>query len=419
MRLPGFLVATVAAAVLLWPGRPSAQVAGGPTLAVSGHTNQAPWVASHGRFVAVSWGASAGGKADVFLAVSRDAGQTFAAPVRVNAAAGEARVSGEIAPRVALVPAIGTADPEVVVLWNARDGATQIKIARSRDGGRTFSAAAALQQPGAAGERGWQALAVDRRGTAHAIWLDHRGMAGGNDGAAEHTGEHDGVAMAQRSGLYYSSQSGGPAAERELFKGVCYCCKTALATGPDGSVFAAWRHVFAGNYRDMGFTVSRDGGKTFSPLVRVNQDGWSINGCPDDGPAMAVDGRGAVHLVWPTVRGGTEGALLYAVSHGGRSFSTPAQVATLGGPKPSHPQIAVNGSGQIVIGWDEVRGGVRNVAISRVTSTAGGAPSFGSPETLDTAQGAYPVLAAVPGGWLAVWTSGPPDRAVIATKVIR
>lgn len=417
-RWPGFLVATVAA-VLLWPERPAAQVAGGTTLAVSGHSNQTPWLASHGRFVAAVWGASAGGKADVFLAVSRDAGQSFAAPVRVNAAAGEARVSGEIAPRVALVPAAGAAEPEVVVLWNARDGATQIKIARSRDGGRTFSAAAALQQPGAAGERGWQALAVDRRGTAHAIWLDHRGLAGGAAKAAGHQGEHDGVATAQRSGLYYSSQSGGPATERELFKGVCYCCKTALAAGPDGSVFAAWRHVFAGNYRDMGFTVSRDGGKTFAPLVRVNQDGWSINGCPDDGPAMAVDDRGAVHLVWPTVSGGVEGALLYAVSRDGKSFSPPARVPTLGGPKPSHPQIAVNGAGQIVIGWDEVRSGVRTVVISRVTTTVGGTPSFGSPETLDAAQSAYPVIAAVPGGWLAAWTSGPPDRAVIATRLIR
>ena len=85
--------------------------------------------------------------------------------------------------------------------------------------------------------------------------------------------------------------------ERELFKGVCYCCKTAMAIGPDGAIYAAWRHVFAGNLRDMGFTVSRDGGKTFSPLTRVNQDGWSINGCPDDGPAMAVDAKGTVHLV--------------------------------------------------------------------------------------------------------------------------
>ena len=100
-----------------------------------------------------------------------------------------------------------------------------------------------------------------------------------------HKGEHDGVAMAQKSGLYYW----GGAPERELFKGVCYCCKTALTIGPRGEIHAAWRHVFAGNMRDMAFTMSRDGGKSFSPLLRVAEDGWSIAGCPDDGPATAVD----------------------------------------------------------------------------------------------------------------------------------
>jgi hypothetical protein len=76
--------------------------------------------------------------------------------------------------------------------------------------------------------------------------------------------------MAQQSGLYYSALAGTKPAERELFKGVCYCCKTAMATGPKGEIYAAWRHVFAGNFRDMGFTVSRDGGKSFSPLLRVH-----------------------------------------------------------------------------------------------------------------------------------------------------
>ena len=155
---------------------------------------------------------------------------------------------------------------------------------------------------------------------------------------AGHKGEHDGVAMAQQSGLYYAADG---TAERELFKGVCYCCKTAMATGPKGQIYAAWRHVFAGNMRDMGFTMSRDGGKTFTPLTRVNQDGWSIQGCPDDGPAMAVDAKGTVHLVWPTVKN-EQGVILYATSHDGVTFAPPVRLPTLGSPKPSHPQIVVS-----------------------------------------------------------------------------
>ena len=335
------------------------------TLAIPGRTNATPWIASSGSFVAVVWAASVSGKGDVYIATSRDSGRSFDTPVRVNAVAGDARVSGEIAPRVSLRSVAGAA-PEIAVTWNARDTGTAIRTARSKDGGRTFSAPVTLQAPGAAGDRGWQASAMDEAGTVHTIWLDHRGMAA--DKAADHAGhkgDHDGVAMAQKSALYYGPARAG--AERELFKGVCYCCKTAMVAAPGGVLYAAWRHVFEGNLRDIAFTSSRDGGKTFTPMTRVHQDGWAINGCPDDGPAMAVDAAGTVHMVWPTLLNGTDGTLLYATAAAGKTFGKPLRVPTLGSPKPSHPQIAIDGAGLPVIAWDEVRDGVRRAAFGRAS----------------------------------------------------
>jgi hypothetical protein len=223
-----------------------------------------------------------------------------------------------------------------------------------------------------------------------------------------HKGAHDGVAMAQQSGLYY--WGGGP--ERELFKGVCYCCKTALAVGADGAIYAAWRHVFEGNFRDIAFTASRDGGKTFSPMTRVNQDGWKIDGCPDDGPAMAVDRSGVVHLAWPTVSN-DKGVILYATSRDGNTFGKPQQVPTFGTPKASHPQIAIDGSGTVVIGWDEVRDGARSAGIVDVT-----AQGFGTPQSLGKAS-MYPVMAAAERGLVAAWTSGPPNQSAITVRRIR
>ncbi len=376
------------------------------TLAIPERANSAPWVAAVGSFVAVVWGAAADGKADVMLAISRDAGQSFDAPVRVNATSGDARIGGEIPPRVALSPRDGAANPVVTVTWNAQapDG-TQIKTSRSLDGGRTFAPAISLQATAAAGDRGWHASTLDSRGTVHVIWLDHRGLAADKTaGGMGHKGEHDGVAMAQKSGLYYASDAGG--GERELFKGVCYCCKTAMATGPNGEIYAAWRHVFDGNMRDMAFTMSRDGGKTFSALARVHHDRWAIDGCPDDGPAMAVDNAGTVHLVWPTVPNGTEGALYYASTADGRTFTSPVRVPTLGSPKPSHPQIAIDGKNRIVVAWDEVMNGVRTATARSVTNHSGRI-DFGPPTTLATDGPAmYPVVAATARGWIAVWTTG-------------
>jgi hypothetical protein len=385
------------------------------TLAVAGRTNVTPWIASRNDFVAVAWGASQKGAGDVFLAVSRDGGRRFDAPVQVNAIAGEARISGEIAPRVALSNGVDATTPEIVVLWNAKKDGTGIRLARSRDGGRTFTPAQTLQASGAPGDRGWAAMALDSKGAAHAIWLDHRGMATGGEHSG-HKGEHDGVAMAQRSALYYASASPAGLRERSLFPGVCYCCKTAMAIAPDGAIYTAWRHVFEGNFRDIALSVSRDGGATFSPMTRVNQDGWSINGCPDDGPAMAIDGSGTVHLAWPTVSNET-GVILYATSRDGRSFSKPVQVPTFGTPKASHPQVAIDGSGQTFVGWDEVRSGVRSAGIVQVKSTKDGV-TFGVAESLGPAS-MYPVMARAERGLVAAFTSGPPDQSVIKVRRIK
>jgi hypothetical protein len=375
-------------------------------LGVRDRVNSTPWIAASGSFVAVAWTGSVAGKGDVFVAVSRDAGAAFSSPVRVNSVEGDARVSGEIAPRIAVLGRSGS-DPLITVTWNAKECTTQNRTARSRDGGRTFAEEMNLQTKGAPGDRGWQASTLDARGTLHTVWLDHRAMAAKSDADhSEHKGEHDGVAMAQKSGLYYAADG---VVERELFKGVCYCCKTAMATGPNGEIYAAWRHVFEGNMRDMAFTASRDGGKTFMPLVRVNQDGWSIAGCPDDGPAMAVDAKGVVHLVWPTVKN-EQGVILYATSPEGRSFTKPVQVPTLGGPKASHPVVAVDKGGRVFVAWDESKGGIRTAAVVQLGGNH-------APELLGTAT-SYPVLAATDNGIVAAFTSGTPERSTIGVRVI-
>jgi hypothetical protein len=299
-----------------------------------------------------------------------------------------------------------------VVLWTAKGAATSIKLARSRDGGLTFSSAEELQMTGAPGDRGWPALAVGPDGTARALWLDHRGLAVKRPPAA-HAGVHDGVAMAQRSALYFASAAGRPSGEREVARGVCYCCKTALAIGADGVIYAAWRHVYPGNIRDIAFAVSRDGGRTFSAPARVSEDGWEIHGCPDDGPAIAVDGKGIVHVVWPTVvrRGkDLEGALFYASTTDGKRFTPRMRIATLGGPKPSHPQLVVQG-GRVVVAWDEQHGG-RRVAAVRAWRPGTGQPVI---EMLNAGgAGSYPVLAATDGGIVAAWTSGASGASTIA-----
>jgi hypothetical protein len=382
-------------------------------LGVAGSANSNPTLSARGSFVAVAWGATTPGKGtDVYVALSRDAGATFGAPVRANAESGEARISAERPPVVALVPS-NRATPDVAVLWTAGGSGTPLKLARSGDGGRTFARPREVQAPGAPGNRGWASMTADQAGTLHVVWLDHRDTAGAAAGRETSGHAHrDGAAMAQRSGLYYAQVGTGAIAERLLARGVCYCCKTAVAAGPGNRVATAWRHVYPGNLRDIAAATSADAGRTFTTPQRVSEDGWAIDGCPENGPSIAFhDGR--LHLAWPTVLGGREpaGAIFYAYSRGGGSFSSRIRVPVLAGRDPEHVQIAGADAGRVVVAWDEVVDGRRTVVASRLQLTASGA-AVGAPTLVSPGRPArHPALAPAPGGVLVAWTDGPSETA--------
>lgn len=431
-RIGTMLILALVVMVGTW-ARTSAQAPAGVTLAVTGRTNATPWIAADGQFVAVVWGATRDGRSDIYLATSDDAGTTFGAPVRVNALVGDGRVSGEIPPRVALHRAAGAARSEVVAAWNAKDQGTGIKLARSRDGGRTFAAPLVLQAAGAPGDRGWHALTVDAAGTAHVVWLDHRGLAEAKaaeaattpatkSGAAAHaghgSGDHDGVAMAQKSRLYYARVGDtSVVTDQPLAAGVCYCCKTALAPTSRG-VVATWRHVYAGNMRDIAFQWL--GAPSAAQPTRVSEDAWAINGCPDDGPAMAVGAGDRVHIVWPTVIPGPEpmGALFYSAMTNGVTFGARQRVPTLGAPKPSHPQV-IDAHGRVTVAWDESSDGLRSAAVVSGERASDGTIRFGTPQKLAAIDGptSYPVLAETSQGVIAVVTAGAPTASTI--RVVR
>jgi hypothetical protein len=387
-------------------------------LAVPGRSNSTPSISADGDRVAIAWGASQpSGATDVFVAASSDGGRSFGAPVRVNDVDGDARLNGEQPPRVAITGAT------VSVVWTTNgENGTRLLFATSSDGGRRFANAAVVPGGDGPGNRGWENLiAADRR---YVIWLDHRELArqDGEVAASHHdhaalaakAAKPDGVAMAQKSKLYVAALDGATA-PIAVTGGVCYCCKTALAAA-DGMLAAAWRHVYPGNIRDIAFTLSRDGGRTFAPPLRVSDDKWVLEGCPDDGPALAIDRARRVHVVWPTLI--TENnaetiALFYATSDDGKRFTPRERIPAQG--MPHHPQIAIGFDGAPIVAWDESAQGSRRAAAARVTGGAGGRHDFAREVLGDVAL--YPVIAAVRDGVVAAWTSGKsPDSVIRVTR---
>jgi hypothetical protein len=379
-------------------------------LAVPGSVNTAPSVAAQGRTVVIAWAASRNGVTDVYAATSRDGGAVFSPPRRVNDQDADANFNGDQATRVTIG---GTqASPVITVIWPVRKSA--IRMARSVDRGKSFARTVTMHDPHLQGVRGWHSATAGPDGTLHALWLDGRNAEGVSDPTTKIP------ASQQRQDVFHAAlMPDGRILETRVATDVCYCCKTAVAVGPSGRVYAAWRHVFSGSIRDIAFSLSRDSGASFAPLVRVSQDNWAINGCPEDGPAMVVDASDAIHLVWPTVVSeGQQKALFYAFSQDGRGFSDRRRIPTQGPTTPSHPQLALGARGEIAIVWDEVQDGKRRVSMSRLPQPATKeGPRWSPPLVLSAEEPArFPVVAGLVNGFVVAWTSGAPDTSVIAVR---
>ncbi|HKT79479.1 MAG TPA: hypothetical protein VJP86_04625 [Vicinamibacterales bacterium] len=406
--------------------------AGSVALSVQGRASANVSIAASGTTVVAVWSASTpNGAADIYAAVSRDGGQRFGSPVRVNSVPGQANVNGEQPPRISLAVDPSGKVALMTVVWTAKgENGTRILSAQSRDGGRTFSRSADVPGSTASGNRGWQAITSDANGRTSVVWLDHRGLV--EDAATMAVKHHemshqhaepgvtDGVAMAQRSHLYYAAV-GDAASVRGLAGGVCYCCKTAIALGPAGAVSLAWRHVYPGNLRDIAFSISRDGGKTFGTPVRISEDQWHLEGCPDDGPAMVVDSKSRTHIVWPTLvtdaasKTATIG-LFYTTSSDAARFAPRVRVPTEG--VPHHPQLALGGAGPLLT-WDELLGGKRQIAVAQLTTGADGRAIFKRQIVSSGEPSIYPSIASTAGGAVIAWTSGAPSESVIRVAQVQ
>jgi hypothetical protein len=433
-RLPASLLtitalATAAAAPAVVRAVPAADDTAAVVLAVPGHANAHPSLATDGNVAVVTWSARAGGRTDVYAAISTDAAATFGPPVRVNAVAGEAVASAERPPRVAFGAVDGRRTIGVLWIGAARAPAgPRIVLSASSDDGRTFAAPVVVSGADTKGIRGWASLAAGRDGKFHATWLDGREAVPGPDAGAHPHHQHApaagtasrpaGAAPARassRQDLYYATIATDTIDTARLATDVCFCCKTATLVAPAplaaatraGDVFVAWRHIYPNSERDIALAVRNAKTGLFAPSVRVSADRWQLQACPDDGPAVAVSGTGRLHAVWPSIADPAaarpEKAIFHARSTDGRTF-TPRRRLDAPGSGAAHPQVAAAADGSAIALWDAgAEGGRRVLALS-----------LSEPATpIVLGPGTHPVAAPTPHGFAVAWTSGTGDAAVI------
>ncbi len=285
--------------------------------AASDGTVYAAWVEHRGR------------EADVWLARFDAEAKSLGQPVRVNPNAGEATAWRGDPPTVAV-----SAEGTVYVGWTARDEAaphsTTLYLSASRDGGRSFAPPVKVNDDRKHCDHGLHSLAVAEGGHVYVAWLDDRNVE--PQGPSEGGGHMH--AEPNREVFFASSEDGGRTftQNRKVAGDACPCCKTSLAVGDDGRVYAAWRQVLPGNLRHIAVASSEDGGRDFSTAAIVSDDRWELQGCPVSGPSLAADAGGALRVLWYTAGEAGRPGLYWSESRdGGRTFSPRRAVAAAGG----------------------------------------------------------------------------------------
>lgn len=373
------------------------------TLAPSGASNPTVATGPDGATTYVAWVSGREGEpGDVLLTMVPWDG-TAAEPVRVNDVPGDATAHLQAPAQVAVGPEgnVYMAWQNNTVIEGRRFPASDLRFARSVDGGRTFSPAVTINDDvdGPPASHTFHNLTVTRDGTVVLSWLDgredaHGGHAGMDMEMSEGPGPSVRVAVSRDGGATFEPSV---VVDRET----CPCCRTALAAGPDGTLYVAWRKIFDGDVRDVVVARSTDGGRSWEAPVKVADDGWVFPGCPHAGPALAVGSEGALHVAWYTGR--EDGAGLYHVvsRDRGRSFG-PAEPLLAGGwVPPSQVALAPGAGGAIWMAWEDRRGEQPTFHLAR-TSEEGSWNDDGS----EVLSGSNPAFSAGVRGAVVAWLEG-------------
>lgn len=306
----------------------------------------------------------------LLVARSEDGGASFSSPVAVTPEPENIAADGENRPRIAVAR-----DGTLLLVWVQslpKRFTANIRFSRSTDGGKTFSAPVTLNDDDRVTGHSFSSMALDGVGRVAIVWLDGRDRDAVREQGGKFAGSSIYMALSADNGASFS-------ANRALTRHTCECCRTALAWTPQGPV-AFWRNLYDGSIRDFALAYLDDG-----RVRHASDDQWRIEACPHHGGDIAADAGGGLHLVWFT-NGATRQGLFYKRIDGARESASLAfgDAAAQAG----HPAVAVAGD-TVVLTWREFDG--RVYAAMAMRSDDGGV-SWGAPQRLAESAGAadYP-----------------------------
>lgn len=303
-------------------------------------------------------------------------------------------------------------DRTLVAHWLQKSGAGtyayDVRLSRSTDDGRAWSASTTPHHDGLQREHGFASLLRMPTGGFSLVWLDGRHTSA--------TGEHDAPgASGGAMSLRYATFDGQwrQTSEVQVDDRVCDCCPTTAVMTREGPLVA---------YRDRGTDETRDiyvarfeGGKWAAPRA-AHADNWQIAACPVNGPRLSARGR-EVALAWFTGKDNVGRSFVAFSKDAGRSFGAPIRLDADG--SLGRVDVALLPDGSAVASWIESSDKGGRIAVRRVAPNGEVSP----PATVATVSAGrisgYPRMAFHAGELVFAWTEGDASTTHVQTAVAK
>jgi hypothetical protein len=303
------------------------------------------------------------------------------------------------------VPAMAVmADGTLAAAWlvkaagvAASSEAYDINLAFSKDGGSTWGKPILPHRDGKKRQHGFVSLVPTTDGKLAAIWLDGRNMPSEEEG--------DMALMAT-----IIAPNGALSAETTLDKRVCECCKTSMTATADGLV-AVYRDRSNKEIRDISIVRYMNG--HWGQPEPLTKDGWEIDGCPINGPAISSSGKNLA-VAWFTAPDDKPQVNVMISRDSGKTFGSKVRID--GGKPTGRVDVASLPSGATVVSWVE-RASNGSQVLVRVIGPSG---TPGDPINVSSSaglgSGAVPRIARSGGDIMVAWT----DKALqVRTAIVK
>lgn len=281
-----------------------------------------------------------------------------------------------------------------------------VYIARSFDGGRTWGKPFVPHRDGVRAEHGFVSLFAAQDGALAAVWLDGREM---KPAAADAHGHGHGN-MTLR---YVKIKRDGTLTDEAILDArVCECCQTSAAMTADGPVVVYRdRSDQQKEVRDISL-VRLKAGKWSAPRP-VFEDGWQLDGCPVNGPAVAAQGR-RVAVAWFTAANGASRVKLAFSSDAGENFEAPVVVDD--GNPAGRVDVLMLTDGSAMVCWLEKLPGGGEIRMRRIRPNGKSDPAIAISASGTARSNGFPQMARFGSTLVFAWTGA---RVLTAAMAVR